>query len=87
MTLRDWLKQTGTEHAAFAALLGVHCVTVYKWASGAARPSYGKLVQIENATGGQVTARTLAQQANDGPVRAASRGGPVANRKPRGRVA
>lgn len=71
MTLREWMTSTGTSPAALAALLGVHVVTVYKLASGAARPSFEKLVEIERITDGKVTARTLAHQANEAGVKPA----------------
>lgn len=70
MTLRDWMRHTNTGPAALAAILGVHWVTIYKWASGTARPSFAKLSLIEEVTGGKVTARSLAQEANDAPVSA-----------------
>jgi DNA-binding transcriptional regulator YdaS (Cro superfamily) len=72
MTLRDWMTHTGTTPAALAALLGVHVVIVYKMASGAARPSFDKLVEIERITEGKVTARSLAHPANEAPVKRAS---------------
>jgi DNA-binding transcriptional regulator YdaS (Cro superfamily) len=53
------MAETSTDYATFAAIVGVHCVTVYRWVSGAARPSYRMMVQIEEATGGRVTARSL----------------------------
>ncbi len=59
MTLREWMNDTKTEPAALAARLGVHWVTVYKWARGSARPSFDKLAEIERVTDGKVTARTL----------------------------
>lgn len=71
MTLREWMSQTGTKPAALAALLGCHVITVYKLASGAARPSFDKLAEIERITEGKVTARTLAHQASDGGVKVA----------------
>lgn len=70
MTLREWMSETGTTPAALAALLDVHWVTVYKWASGSARPSFDKLRRIEQMTGGRVTASTLAHEANDVAVAA-----------------
>lgn len=68
MTLREWMTETGTTPAALAALLGCHWVTVYKWASGSARPSFEKLRRIEQVTGGRVTARTLAHEASEAGV-------------------
>lgn len=65
MTLREWMSETGTTPTALAALLDVHWVTVYKWASGSARPSFDKLLRIEQMTGGRVTASTLAHGANN----------------------
>lgn len=73
MTLRQWMTETGTNPTALAALLGCHWVTVYKWASGSARPSFDKLRRIEQITGGKVTARTLAHEASDGAASVTAR--------------
>ena len=64
MTLREWMRTTSTTPAALAARLGVHLVTVYGWAAGTKRPSFHKMALLEDLTGGQVTARTIAQEAN-----------------------
>ena len=59
ITLRHWLDSTGTRPEAFADQVKVHWVTVYKWMNGTARPSFGKLREIERATAGAITACNL----------------------------
>lgn len=56
MTLGDYLRSKGETHDAFARRVGVHAVTVSKWATGAMRPSWPKLEAITAATSGAVTA-------------------------------
>lgn len=56
MTLADYLRSRRETHEAFAARVGVHSVTVSKWATGAMRPSWPKLAAIAAATDGAVTA-------------------------------
>lgn len=67
MTLADYLRHEKQTHEAFAARLGVHAVTVSKWASGAMRPSWPKMEAIQAATGGAVTPADFMRQ----PERAA----------------
>lgn len=57
MTLNEWMAAHDVSPEQFAAKVGVHWATVYKWRSRAAFPRVAQLREIERVTGGAVTAR------------------------------
>jgi len=56
MKLDEWLIKEKLTQVAFAERLGVHPVTVSKWASDKMMPRRGQFRKISQVTGNQVTA-------------------------------
>jgi DNA-binding transcriptional regulator YdaS (Cro superfamily) len=60
MRLSQWLEQNNHTHAELADLIGnVTAEAVRLWAAGSRMPDTKNVLQIERATGGQVTVRDL----------------------------
>jgi len=57
MTLKQYLKAQRISYKVFAYKMGVQMTTVYRWASGDRIPPLHTAIEIEDATGGQVTCR------------------------------
>lgn len=56
MTLSEFLTKAGLSQAKFAAKIGVHPITVNKWASGKAIPRREHIAEVARTTSGAVTA-------------------------------
>ncbi len=55
MTLREYLQQTRTTHATFAARIGVTRSAVTQWINGITLPSASHMVAIHQISQGKVT--------------------------------
>lgn len=55
-SLGTYLDETGLTLDQFGQLVRVSGVTVHRWVTGKARPSWDNVAAIEAATGGKVTA-------------------------------
>ena len=66
MRLPDFLADRGLTRAGFAALVGVHPVTVSKWCTGTMRPDWQAMEAIKAATSGAVTPNDFLSQTEAG---------------------
>jgi transcriptional regulator with XRE-family HTH domain len=60
MTLAQWIEKQGRTQRWFAGEVGAPEATVSRWCSGKMMPRLDRLRQIEQITGGSVTANDFA---------------------------
>lgn len=65
MRLREWLEDKGLMRVEFAALVGVHPITMTRWVTGQWVPSSEYIERISELTDGAVTANDLMAEWQD----------------------